>query len=662
MKGFDLFGTVRPLCLAGTALLLALSTAARADGLGAGLQQQIRAATFEVVQRKPEEGTVITYEKPLPFDLIPYQQRIDSYRSIGTAFAIDGHRFVTAAHVLGAGFDSQYGPPALRDAAGHVFDIAQVIKYSQEQDFAVVTLKDVPDVAPLQPGPKPALNDPIYAVGNALGEGVVIRDGVFTSETPEEEKGRWQWLRFSAAASPGNSGGPLVDAQGRLVGIVLRKSANENLNYAAPFGLVTAASEAQGTLGTRSVVRLPMLDASEMIDSRHSTRLPQSLTGFYAALAANSASALEAGNRTLLEHNAARLFPASPGSQEELLRVASSPLPRLIHETADRRWALDDSQTSTVQLPANGFVIGGGGSIRLRAPDNVALKDLYGDSKLYMDLLLQGALPLRRQVGTDSVKVTSLGKAVEHESYTDSYGRAWQLLAWAIPFNDTYIISFNLPSPEGYASLVFAIPSMARQAMIKETELLLPYFYVTLHGSIERWHEYLALPGVQPGALTALNLSVEPGRRVHLHSKRFELDVTPELQSLGKTAEMSLNFSFFRDGGSVVWDLGGLSIQDRAADGNAIGLLRAAAPGADLPESFHTSWNNLTAGNYPYNGRPTSSDGTTRVSIAAPAAGVAAADIKVLYELTASIPGSSPDPGLDAKLARFKAGFTALEH
>lgn len=662
MNGFNFSVAARWLCLAVAGLLLALSSPVRADTLSPALQKQIRAATFEVVQRKPEDGTVITYEKPLPLDLIPYQQRIDKYRSIGTAFAIDGHHFVTAAHVLALGFDSQFGPPALRDATGQVFEIAQVIKYSQEQDFAVVTLKNAPDVTPLAPGPKPALNDVVYAVGNALGEGVVIRDGVFTSETPEEESGRWQWLRFSAAASPGNSGGPLLDDQGRLVGIVLRKSANENLNYAAPFALVTAASETQGMMGARSVIRLPLLDASEKLDSRHSTHLPQSLADLYSAIAANNASAVEAGNRSLIDHNAARLFPASASSDELLMSVVPSPLPRMIHETTDRRWALDSSPANTVQLPANGFVVSDGGSLRLRVPDNVALKDLYADSKLYMDLLLQGALPLRRQVGTDSVKVTSLGKALQHESYTDVYGRTWQLLIWAVPYDDSYFLSFNLPTPEGYSSLVLPAPSVARQTMIKEAELLLPYLYVTLHGSIDRWHEYLALPGVQPKALTALNLTVEPDKRVRLNSKRINLEVTPDLQPLNKTADMSVNFSFFREGSAVVWDLGGLSIQDRAAEGSSIGLHRTYVPAAALPESYQNYWKNLTAGNYPYNGKPTSNNGTTRASLAAPAAGVAATDAKVLYQLTASIPGSSPDPSLDAKLARLKASFKALEH
>src|SRR5215469_15392649 len=99
------------------------------QSLSTDAQQRVRAATFEVVQLKPDEGAV-TYERPLPMELLPYQQRVDKYRSIGTAFAIGPNRFVTAGHVISLGTNSQYGPPALRDAAGMVYPIDQVIKYS----------------------------------------------------------------------------------------------------------------------------------------------------------------------------------------------------------------------------------------------------------------------------------------------------------------------------------------------------------------------------------------------------------------------------------------------------------------------------------------------------------------------------------------------------
>ena len=59
---------------------------ARAAELTSKVQQHIRASTFEVVQLKPPDGEV-TYDREPPMDLIPYRQRNDKYRSIGTAFA-----------------------------------------------------------------------------------------------------------------------------------------------------------------------------------------------------------------------------------------------------------------------------------------------------------------------------------------------------------------------------------------------------------------------------------------------------------------------------------------------------------------------------------------------------------------------------------------------
>lgn len=92
------WGLLAPTGLAFLAGLLWVLPAAAAE-LSANAQQLIRAATFEVVQLKPPDGEV-TYEHELPMDLIPYQQRVDKYRSIGTAFAIGPNRYVTAAHVM----------------------------------------------------------------------------------------------------------------------------------------------------------------------------------------------------------------------------------------------------------------------------------------------------------------------------------------------------------------------------------------------------------------------------------------------------------------------------------------------------------------------------------------------------------------------------------
>jgi len=67
------------------------------------------------------------------------------------------------------------------------------------------------------------LDEVVFAVGNALGEGVVIRDGLLNIETPENQDGRWNCCASPPPHRHGNSGGPLLDAEGRVLGVVTRK-------------------------------------------------------------------------------------------------------------------------------------------------------------------------------------------------------------------------------------------------------------------------------------------------------------------------------------------------------------------------------------------------------------------------------------------------------
>src|SRR3546814_648062 len=141
--------------------------------------------------------TLFPYTTLFRSDLLPFQQRNDKYYSIGTAFSIGGGRYVTAAHVLMTGANSLWGPPALRDNGGKVYAIDKIVKFSMQQDFVVFTLAQQPGAGVLELDTDAAAGQIVYSVGNAYGTGVVLRDGLYTSDTPEQQDGRWNWLRFS---------------------------------------------------------------------------------------------------------------------------------------------------------------------------------------------------------------------------------------------------------------------------------------------------------------------------------------------------------------------------------------------------------------------------------------------------------------------------------
>src|ERR1700674_305048 len=151
--------------LVGLMATLGCATATAAT-LAPGVEQKLSSATFEVVLAKPVSDP-LTYEKPLPLELIPYRERTDKFQSIGTAFAIAPNRFVSAAHVIGAGNGSQYGPLALRNAAGTIYRIDKIIKFSSREDYAVFSLIDAPVLVPLETRTQTPLNTPVFAVGNA---------------------------------------------------------------------------------------------------------------------------------------------------------------------------------------------------------------------------------------------------------------------------------------------------------------------------------------------------------------------------------------------------------------------------------------------------------------------------------------------------------------
>jgi hypothetical protein len=296
----------------------------------------VRVATFEVVIRKPQKDA-LTYEKPLPVELVPFAERNDWYWSIGTAFAIGPNTYVSAGHVMAEGVGGPFGPPSVRDSQGNVYAVDRVLKYSLAEDFTVFTVSGAPPAVSLETSTTPAVDDTVYAVGNALGDGVVIRDGLLTSMTPEDQDGRWKWLRFSAATSPGNSGGPLLNAQGSVVGLVTAKSPNENLNYALPIERVLNASGKKATTGVRQSFELPILRAQTVVTFEDQFDLPLPYAEYSRRYLAAYLSFCRSSQRKLLDSQKDTLFPH--GDSAKLLATRhESYEPALVVQQDDQSW------------------------------------------------------------------------------------------------------------------------------------------------------------------------------------------------------------------------------------------------------------------------------------------------------------------------------------
>jgi S1-C subfamily serine protease len=105
---------------------------------------------------------------------------------------------------------------------------ATIISAQPDNDLAVLRAKQIPDdlvAATLGSTANLAPGDDVVAVGFPFGIGPSVSAGVVSGlgreyRSPEGKNTLKNLIQFDAAANPGSSGGPLVNAEGEVVGIV----------------------------------------------------------------------------------------------------------------------------------------------------------------------------------------------------------------------------------------------------------------------------------------------------------------------------------------------------------------------------------------------------------------------------------------------------------
>lgn len=646
---------------------LGLSTV-HAASLDAALLPKIQAATFEVVQAKPASDP-LSYEKPLPLDLLPYQERTDKYYSIGTAFSIGHGRYVTAGHVLMAGLDSLWGPPALRDGAGHVYPIGQIEKFDLRKDFVVFTLARQPaGDAALAIDRTPALNQVVFAVGNALGTGVVIRDGLYTSDTPEAQDGAWKWMRFSAAASPGNSGGPLLDKDGKVIGVVLMKSANENLNYALPIREVLDAADGKAVLDTRVGYHIDLFDTVQNGQLKAEFALPEGLAAFYRDYQTRFDANEDGLQKALLEHESARLFPNGAGSARLLHQQAAiNDFPSLIVRGSNGEWGRTNTQSRYFALDGNGYVrVGAAGHdalIRIRRPDGMDAAKFYDDAQVPMDLLARTGL-FQRTVAGEKVKITSLGKPTLEATHVDRWQRPWHIAVWPLPYANALVVTYSLPVPDGCLMLARFVPPAGLHDARLDLDEISSFVYATYEGTLAQWKDFLAEPALQPAAFRSIHIDYAYGQRFSYASQRMAFAYPASLQPVAPGNLLQLGFQFFLDGGKPVWDVGTVTIWKTQAndDQDEVGVQRHSAPPPGLDEDMSSRWRKLVGREYPYNGVANAQDGQMGITAVVAPTAATGQPPTVLYTAFYGATGTRPQDFMKGKLDLLTKGLRVIEH
>ncbi|MCB1214142.1 MAG: trypsin-like peptidase domain-containing protein, partial [Deltaproteobacteria bacterium] len=112
----------------------------------------------------------------------------------------------------------------------------QVLGMDYKKDYLFLEVPSLEDYPSMPFASDHEIGERVYTIGNVHGEGIAIREGITASRTKSKTYPDIEFLRYSAAASPGNSGGPLVNTKGEVLGLVFaRSNASENYNLATDF-------------------------------------------------------------------------------------------------------------------------------------------------------------------------------------------------------------------------------------------------------------------------------------------------------------------------------------------------------------------------------------------------------------------------------------------
>ena len=180
----------------------------------------------------PIEPELVLYEQPTAADdsceldferMFAATWKVETTRARGTAFSIGDGRFVTAHHVI------EDVPPYLTLTHGDRAVAAGVLGSDPEHDVALLEVfdpalvADVPAVEFRNPT-KADVGAPVYLVGYPSAGALTAATGIITRVWEDE-------ILTNSSSQGGNSGGPMFDACGDVLGVLWAGSRVSNFSH-----------------------------------------------------------------------------------------------------------------------------------------------------------------------------------------------------------------------------------------------------------------------------------------------------------------------------------------------------------------------------------------------------------------------------------------------
>ena len=158
--------------------------------------------------------------------------------SLGSGFILSNGKVVTNLHVIEEG---RYGSVII-SGQEQEHKIQGWLNVDRVNDLAILSVPSIgANSLQLSTNSNPSVGEQVYAIGNPQGLSGTISEGIISSIRKTTEK---TLIQITAPISPGSSGGPVIDNDGKVIGVAVSTLASgQNLNFAIPSSKVSTLNQ-----------------------------------------------------------------------------------------------------------------------------------------------------------------------------------------------------------------------------------------------------------------------------------------------------------------------------------------------------------------------------------------------------------------------------------
>lgn len=150
--------------------------------------------------------------------------QVNTDLGLGSGFFISSGKIVTNYHVIEGASSIKV---QLNDE--RTYDVEYILGYSKELDIAILSIPIETEYLPINSYSLKA-GETIYAIGSPLGLTNTFTNGIISNISRIDNN--VEYIQVNAAITNGNSGGPLINAYGEVIGINSMGIEGKDLNFA----------------------------------------------------------------------------------------------------------------------------------------------------------------------------------------------------------------------------------------------------------------------------------------------------------------------------------------------------------------------------------------------------------------------------------------------